>query len=268
MSISKTGKPGKLIPYFISVGLVLTISLLCFFSTPFSGYRPVALILLMTVSMLAILFDILPVVCAAILSAISLYFFFIPPILTFHFAYSEDFLMLLIYLAVSLTNAIVVYKIRQERINRITKEEKENTKRLYNTILNSTSHELRTPISAIIGATAILQENKDNLSTGKQKVLINQIAAASMLLNRQVENLLNMSLLESGLLKANPDWIDTNELIYAVIHKLSETSSHNIQFSSNADLPLFKYDRALMEQVLLNLTECNHKYTYEWNYYH
>lgn len=255
MRILKAGNPGRLTHYFISSGLVLSTSLLCFFSTPFFGYRPVALILFMTVSILAILFDLLPVVIAAILSAIIWYFFFIPPILTFHFAYSEDLLIFLVYLAVALTNAMVVFKIRHERNNRISKEEEENTKRLYNTIFNSTSHELRAPISVIIGATDVLQKNKDCLSTETQKILITQIAEASILLNRHVENLLNMSRLESGLLKPKPDWCDTNELIYTVIQKLSETSPHNIQFLSNSDLPLFKYDRALMEQVLLNLLQ-------------
>jgi two-component system sensor histidine kinase KdpD len=233
--------------------MVLLTSITCFFCSKFIGYETVALVLLVTVSIIAMLFDILPVLCAAVLSALIWNFFFIPPILTFHIDSAQDLLMFLMYFFIALVNAVLTFKIREEKKKSRDKEEKENTIKLYNTLLNSLSHELRTPISAIIGAVGTLKENKEKISVSNQNELLNQIDIASIRLNRQVENLLNMSRLETGMLKLNIDWCDTNELINAVIQKLSITPKQRIIFEPNENLPLMKFDRGLMEQVLQNI---------------
>jgi two-component system sensor histidine kinase KdpD len=233
--------------------MVLLTSITCFFCSKFIGYETVALVLLVTVSIIAMLFDILPVLCAAVLSALIWNFFFIPPILTFHIDSAQDLLMFLMYFFIALVNAVLTFKIREEKKKSRDKEEKENTIKLYNTLLNSLSHELRTPISAIIGAIDTLKENKEKISVSNQNELLNQIDIASIRLNRQVENLLNMSRLETGMLKLNIDWCDTNELINAVIQKLTITPKQRILFEPNENLPLMKFDRGLMEQVLQNI---------------
>ena len=88
------------------------------------------------------LFDILPVLVSAILSALILNYFFIPPYFTFHINSPEDILLFFIYLSVALVNAVLSFKIRKEEEKSRDKEEKENTIKLYNTLLNSLSHEL------------------------------------------------------------------------------------------------------------------------------
>lgn len=250
--------------YLISIGLVLMVSVLCFYSAHYIGYKVVALVLLMTVSLIAMLFEILPVLVAATLSAVSWNFFFIPPIYTFHITNTEDFLMFLLYFFIALLNAVLTFKIREAESNARDKEEKENTIKLYNTLLNSLSHELRTPISTILGAVDTLKENKDKLSETNQNELLAEIDKASIRLNRQVENLLNMSRLESGMLKPKLDWCEINELIYAVIQKVTSASdNHTIAFQPKENLPLFKLDAGLIEQVLYNLVHNAIQYTPE-----
>lgn len=217
----------------------------------------------MTASVIAMLFDILPVLAAAVLSAVIWNFFFIPPVYTFHIDKAEDLLMFLLYFLIALVNAVLTFKIREAEGKARDKEEKVNTIKLYNTLLNSLSHELRTPIATIVGAVDTLQEGQDKLSPAMKSELLNEIDRASIRLNRQVENLLNMSRLESGMLKLNIDWCDINELVHSVIQKISETSSRKIDFSANDDLPLFKLDRGLMEQVLQNLVHNAIQYTPE-----
>lgn len=211
-----------------------------------------ALILLVTVSFIAMLFEMLPVVTAAVLSAVIWNFFFIPPLFTFHIDNAEDVLMFLLYFLIALVNAVLTFKIREAENKARDKEEKENTIKLYNTLLNSLSHELRTPISTIVGAVDTLKENRTKLSIDKQGELLSEVEKAGMRLNRQVENLLNMSRLESGMLKLNMDWCDTNEMIHGIIQKLP-AKGHIIQFTPDDNLPLYKYDRGLMEQVVQNL---------------
>lgn len=254
MNLLNTRKYSKKNQYFITILLISLTAVLCFFSVDYIGYRAVALLLLLVVSVNAILFDILPVILSALLSAIIWNFFFIPPILTFHIGTPEDGLMFLMYFVIASINAVLTHKIREVERKERDEAEKVKTIKLYNTLLNSLSHELRTPVSTILGAVDTLKESRDKLSPTNQTELLSQIDMASIRLNRQVENLLNMSRLESGMLKLNLDWCDLNELIFAVIQKLLPTSgNHKIVFHANEHLPFFRLDRGLMEQVFHNI---------------
>ena len=168
---------------------------------------------------MAMLFDIFPVLLTAVLSGLILNYFFIQPLFTFHITNTEDILLFLMYLIIALVNAVLTFKIREAEKKARDKEEKVKTIQLYDTLLNSLSHELRTPIATIVGSIDILKENRNKLSETSQKELLEEIDKASIRLNRQVENLLNMSRLETGMLKLKRDWCDVNELIYTVIQK-------------------------------------------------
>lgn len=244
-----------------STGVVIMVSVICFYFTSLLGYKVVALLLLMTVSLLAMLFDIVPVLLGAVLSALIWNFFFIPPIYTFNIDNAEDLLLFLLYFFIALVNTVLTYKIRQAENKARDKDEKENTIRLYNTLINSLSHELRTPISTIIAAVDTLKENRDNLSVYNKADLLMEIDKASVRLNRQVENLLNMSRLESGMLKPNFDWCDVNEIINSILQKEAANNGRVIEFHSNEHLPLFKLDAGLIEQVIQNLVHNAAQYT-------
>ena len=241
------------IQYATSILSILGIAFLCFLALDFIGYKAVALVLLVMVSILAMLFDIWPVLIAALLSALILNFFFIPPKFTFHIQATEDILMFIMYFLVSMVNAVLTNKIRIQEKKVRDKEDKEKTIRLYNTLLNSLSHELKTPISTIIGATDALKEKEVSLSPQTKSTLINEIEKAGNRLNRQVENLLNMSRLESGMLKVNKDWCDINELIHMVIQKMDPEARKRIKYNAGSPLPLFKLDTGLMEQVVYTI---------------
>lgn len=231
------------------------VSALSYFFVEIMGYRVVAYLLLVTVSILALFFDILPVLLAAFLSALIWDFFFIPPRFTFQVDNAEDFFLLIMYFVIAMVHSVLTYKIRQIQKETGKKEEKANTLKLYNTLLNSLSHELRTPISTIIGASDNLLMKANNISEENKSNLISEISVASLRLNQQVENLLNMSRLESGSIQIKKDWCDINEIIYAAIKRLEENNikEHFININVKENLPLFKLDGGLIEQVLYNL---------------
>lgn len=198
--------------------------------------------------------DILPVLVAAILSALIWNFFFIPPQFTLAIKNAEDALMFLMYFVIALVNAVLTSRIRKAEKEAHMKEEKENTLKLYNTLINSLSHELKTPISTIIGAADNLQSLPDKLSEVNKFELLSEISKASLQLNRQVSNLLNMSRLESGFIKPKNDWFDITELIYDVVNHLKDESGGKpIHVSAKENLPLFKLDYGLVSQILHNL---------------
>ena len=239
--------------YGASVLLVMLVALTCYAASPFLEYRVVALILLVTVSLIAISFDILPVLLAAVLSAFIWDFFFIPPRFNLHVNTTDDAILLLMYFIIVMINGVLTYKIRKaEKISRL-KEERANSVSLYNTVLDSLSHELRTPIATIIGATDNLQMN-DQLPQGHRDQLLSEISHAALRLNQQVENLLNLSRLESGHIQPRPDWCDITELVHATVRKVEENGTdQKISISVPTDMPLCLTDRGMLEQVLYNL---------------
>ncbi len=250
MDILKTRNYRKTKQYAISMLCIAITTVICFFSVEFVGYQAVALILLLAVSVNAILFDILPVLLSALLSALIWNFLFIPPIFTFHIDNIEDTLMFLMYFVIALINAVLTFKIRDFQ----QKENKEKSIKLYNTLLNSLSHELRTPIATIIGAIDTIKDTQTKLSARNREELYSEIEIAGFRLNRQVENLLSMSRLEAGFIQPKNDWCDINEIVFALINELNkEDLNHHIEFSPNDTLPLFRMDGGLVEQILHNL---------------
>lgn len=199
-------------------------------------------------------FDIAPVLMAACLSAVVWNYFFIPPRFTFAIKSTENVLLFSMYFIIAMVNAVLTYKIREVEKEANKKTVRDNTLKLYDALLNSLSHELRTPISTIIGATDTLQEESAKLSGENRAELLSEIEKASLRLNRQVGNLLNMSRLESGFLQPKKDWCDISELIYEVLNQLKDTLQKKyVEVNIKENIPLFKLDHGLLEQVLHNL---------------
>lgn len=162
--------------------------------------------------------------------------------------------MLLMYLIIALVNAVLTYKIRQVEKEVRRKEEKANAVKLYNVLLNSLSHELKTPITTILGATDNLSGGANKISEENKLNLVNEISIAAVRLNQQVENLLNMSRIEAGFIQPKKDWCDVNELIYSVVNRLEDKwKEHQLKIKVNEKLPLFKLDMGLMEHALHNI---------------
>ncbi len=240
--------------YLFSALIVCSVSAICFLLSPFISPEVVAFILLLTVSVIAMLFDIFPVLLAALLSAIIWDYFFLLPRFNFRLGNTEDKIMLSMYFVIAMVNAVLISKIRQvEKIAR-DKEEKAQTLKLYDTVLNSLSHEFRTPLAAIIGATDNLLAKPVKLTENDKEKLLSEISIASLRLNQQVENLLNMSRLESGFIEPKMDWCDMNELVADVLLRLEDnTQNHHILVEINDAMPLVKLDYGLMDQVIYNL---------------
>jgi K+-sensing histidine kinase KdpD len=124
--------------------------------------------------------------------------------------------------------------------------------RLYKTLFSSISHELRIPVATIMGASDTLLNSAH--PSDIQHVLMNEVFTASLRLNRLIENLLNMSRLESGMLSVRLDWHDINDLVYKVTEDLrDELRPYTLVIFVQENMPLVRIDFGLMEQVLYNL---------------
>jgi len=128
------------------------------------------------------------------------------------------------------------------------------SEKLSKALLNSISHELRTPISAITAAASALTELKGNEPPALQKNLAGEIQESASRLNRLVSNLLDMTRLESGAVKPRMEWCDVADLVNVALRRNErELAAHPVNLSLPRPLPLVKMDFVLIEQVLNNL---------------
>lgn len=249
-----TRKYKNITQFAICILSVIAVSGILAATRDITGHRIVALILLLVVSINAMLFSILPVLTSAILSALIWNFFFIPPLFTFHIHNAEDMLMFILYFIIALLNTVLNVNIRKAEKRYLDKVENDRMILMHNTLLNSLSHELRTPLATIIGAVDAITEGKDKMTSDNKNELLSQIGLASERLNTEVENLLNISRLESGNYSPKPEWTDINELIFLIINKASMLPfSRDIKFSATDSIPLIKIDSVIFSQILGNI---------------
>lgn len=220
------------------------------------GYLIVAFILLSEVSVMAIFFGIGPILLASTISAIVWNFFFIPPHFALHIERTEDRIIFVSFFFVALINGVLTNRIRrQEKVTRLREEQAlllAESDKLYKTLFTLLSHEFRIPIATIMGASDTLLSSPT--SENDKTALLREILKASARLNHLIENLLNMSRLETGKISMNLDWCDINDLLNRVTATLSQQlEQFRLQTSVPADMPLVRLDFVLMEQVIYNL---------------
>jgi two-component system sensor histidine kinase KdpD len=131
---------------------------------------------------------------------------------------------------------------------------------LRNALLAAMSHDVRTPLTALVGLAESLEHSTPPL-TDSQAASTRAISQEARQLNALVTNLLDMARLQSGHVNLRSDWNSVEELVGSAIraarHALGDAE---VQTDVPADLPLVEFDAALMERVLVNLLENAAKY--------
>jgi two-component system sensor histidine kinase KdpD len=136
------------------------------------------------------------------------------------------------------------------------------TEGLRNALLASISHDLRTPLAVIAGASSSLAERGERLSAEERSALARSIFEQSKQMGQLVANVLEMTRLEAGAIALNRDWHALGEIAGAVLRRLQEPlAAHPVALSLPGDLPLVRVDATLIEQVFTNLLENAAKYT-------
>lgn len=128
----------------------------------------------------------------------------------------------------------------------------EASEELRRAFLQSVSHELKTPLAAVQTGIDVLARD---IGRGKTtQAALQEMKFAVHRLHRVINNLLNMTRIESGVIQPKFDWCDLTELIQAAIDLACENiGEHAIVIDADANLPMVKVDQPLLEQCLCNL---------------
>lgn len=130
-------------------------------------------------------------------------------------------------------------------------------------LLSGVSHDLKTPLAAIAGASSSLLESV-SLDEDTRRQLLETVAEEAARLNRLLENILQMSKLDAGAAPPNKQWHVLEEIVGSALHRTRHVlESHPVDVRLPADLPLVFVDGLLLEQMLVNLLENAARYTPE-----
>jgi two-component system, OmpR family, sensor histidine kinase KdpD len=140
----------------------------------------------------------------------------------------------------------------------------QTAEKLQTALLNSISHDLRTPLVSITGALSALDDDDSALDHSSRSALIENARGEADRLNRLVGNLLSMTRIESGAIKLHLEPGDIQDLIGTALEQLGKRIEKNkINVNIPADFPLVPMDFTLMVQVIVNLLENAVKYSPE-----
>lgn len=135
------------------------------------------------------------------------------------------------------------------------------TERLRSALLTSISHDLKTPLAAVLGAAGTLRDLGSKLDQDQKVELLATIIDESERLNRFIANLLDMTRLESGAIVPNIARHDLHEIVGSVLRRAGKIlQPQRVELDLAGELPMIELDAVLFEQVLFNLLDNASKY--------
>ena len=156
--------------------------------------------------------------------------------------------------------AIALERIHYVEVAQTTTVQMES-ERLRNSLLSAISHDLRTPLAALIGLADSLSMMQPP-PTGEQVMVASAVRKEALRMNALVNNLLDMARLQSGAVKLNRQWQSLEDIVGSSLKSVGSTiAGHRVRIALPEDLPLLEFDAVLIERVLSNLLENAAKFT-------
>ena len=134
--------------------------------------------------------------------------------------------------------------------------------KLRSALLSSISHDLRTPLSSIVGSVTTLRSLDSKMPKAVRADLLENIEEEANRLSRFVSNLLDMTKIEGGTIQASQEKVDIADVVAAAVRRARQTWPHRtINATFGPDLPTATGDAALLEQLVFNLLDNANKYS-------
>ena len=224
---------------------------------PITGQSSVLMIYLFGVFLAASRWGHHASITASIISALLFDFYFTQPYFSFWIANAEDFIGLTIMITVGNITSNLLNEAKKANL---AKAQADN-EALRNSLLSAISHDLKTPLTRIIGAATTLIESNSVSSEEKKEfcyVIFDEAQRMSELMNK----ILDMAKLSTGKLAIHQEWNTLEEIIGGALSRLEKNLvNRNVNINLPENLPLIWVDSVLLEQVIVNLIENAIKYT-------
>ena len=254
--------------YIFSLLLVAGATLVCEFIRPHLVPTNMVMVYQLVVVIAAVKLGRRPAIATAFLSVLAFDFFFVPPRLTFSVAEKEYLVTFLGFFIVGVIISSLVAKVREQSLERERLSKQAEKARilqvqenLERALLNSISHDFRTPLVSIKGALSALKDKGDRLSSEARQELLETASDEAERLNRFVGNLLDMTRLEAGAMRLKIEPSDVQELVGCGLSAMeTRLGDRNVSVTLPPDLTLVPLDMVLMTQVLVNLLDNANKY--------
>lgn len=250
------------IGYAWAATVAVVSTLVGFAMTPRFDLVNVAMVYLLAVVVVALRYSLGAAIATSLLSVALFDYCFVPP----QGAFSVDDAQYLFTFAIMVAVAVVISRLthavhEQARAQSALELEAE-TERIRSALLSSISHDLRTPLAVMSGASSSLVERGAELGERERQELARSIYDQARDMNERVSKVLQMTRLESGGMTLSRDWVSLPELAATVLDRLSERlAGHRVIVEWPQDLPLVHVDAVLLEQVLMNLLDNAAKHT-------
>lgn len=248
-------KRNNISSYIISCGLVFLTTL--FGELVKKRLEPTNIVMfyLLVVVFAAIRYGRGPAVVTSIVSVLVFDFFLVPPYLTFSVNHIQYVFTFAAFLVVGIVVSTFASKVREQIIQR-------QTEKLHSALLSSISHDLKTPLVSITGALTALLDEKSNLDTQHIRELLETARGESDRLNRIVNNLLDMTKMESEVLRISKKPCDLRDLIGACLEQLKDKiGSRDIKIDIPKDFPEIAVDFPFMLKAFFNVIDNALKYS-------
>jgi K+-sensing histidine kinase KdpD len=196
-------------------------------------------------------FGVGPAVFMAAVGVLVFDFIFVPPPLEFTVPSVRDDVELGVMLAVAAIASVLAERLRKQVASA---RRQTDVERLRNALLSGLSHDLRTPLAALVGAGTALCE--DELDPSDRREFSHMVAEEASRLSRLVGHLLELTRLESGGLNTKPSPQAIDETIGAALcHLERQLAGRVVRTHAPEEIPLTAFDPVLIEQVIVNLVE-------------
>ena len=216
----------------------------------------IAMVYLLAVVVVALRYSRGPAICASVLAIAAFDVLFVPPRGAFSVEDAQYLLTFAIMLAVALVISRLTESVRAQARAHAHAEAQAETERLRSTLLASISHDLRTPLAVMCGASSSLAERGERMTPQERTALARSVYEQAREMSEQVAKLLQMTRLEAGGITLERDWGSLAEIAGSVLARLRERlAAHRVLLELPEDLPLVRVDAALIDQALANLLE-------------
>jgi len=215
----------------------------------------VTILYLIPVLVAALYWGIGPALAAAISGIAASAFFFYPPIFDLRVQNPSQIIDLVLFIIVAVVTGQLALTTRQAR-------SRAQAESLRNALIGSVSHELQTPLAAIVGSASILTGSEAVAADQQLAELVRVIRAGADRLNSDIQNLLDATRISSDGVRPHMEWVDLEDIVNGVLKRKQDAlRNRQVSLSIADDLPLAYVDPSLMQSALGQIVENAAKYS-------